>query len=116
MNVREKLTEGIEWWLNGGPGKLRFWNVGIDIDPTSMQLTVVGIRLFGKSRHRKYWTRVSVGTHIDGALAGQLGLEGCAAHLAGKLRTSYREYANMPHRNINVFRKRPKHRALGGMR
>jgi hypothetical protein len=82
-------------------------SVGVSADGN--RLAAVGIKLHGNSRHRKgRWTRCAIAASCHMAE----GVEG----LVPRLRKLYADFAANRHRNVNHFRPRRRHRALGGMR
>jgi hypothetical protein len=82
----------------------------VAISADGLRYAAVGIKLHGDSTHRKgRWTR----TAIAASCPVSEGIEG----LVPKLRALYRDFANQPHRNVNVFRpRRRRTAALGGRR
>lgn len=116
MTPREQLIEATEWWLRGSTRGSPPWTVGVDISQEGggLTLAVVGIRYLGKSKFRKRWTRVSFGCLLAGDEAGQLGIEGCGAYFAKRLRAAYTEYASAPIVGFNKFYKKRRTRSMAG--
>jgi hypothetical protein len=91
--------------------RLSPFTCSVAISGDGQRYAAIGIKLHGDSRHRGNgrWTR----TAIAASCPVSEGIEG----LVPKLRALYRDFANQPHRNVNVFRpRRRRTAALGGRR